>query len=420
MSPSGNTPAGLNPEMKKCRQTIMLCCLLFAAALVFAPYSRAEETLFAPQPVLVEFFTSHGCPQCATIRQEILPAAKERYGDLITVIELDIANPTNLIALINTQERLSVKADSTVSLLLGKEVYLAGLKEVRKRLEPELDKLVSRAMCETDSAAEERIPATTTPPEIGNTLIDRFETYTIPAVILGGLGDGINPCAFATIIFLATLLMSGGNPRRKILMVGIPFCVATFVTYFLIGLTALSIVRKLAAIETLKLIFNLILCAVLMLLAFLSARDAIRFARGHDSETVSLQMPKSLKLRAHRIMRNSLRSHHLILAGVILGFIVTLIETACTGQLYLPVLCTLAQMKETGHLRFRVYSMLLIYNAAFISPLIVILGASLLGANTSQLIRAGRNNVVWGKIFLSLLFATLALITFWLALHAGQ
>ena len=51
-----------------------------------------------------------------------------------------------------------------------------------------------------------------------------------------GLLDGLNPCAFATIVFMVNLLLLLGHSRRRILEVGLTYSAAVFVTYLLIGL----------------------------------------------------------------------------------------------------------------------------------------------------------------------------------------
>ena len=81
-------------------------------------------------PVIVEFFSSHGCPQCTVVRNEILPAARSRYADLIQIIERDISierdasNVTNLLALLDAKQRLNCNSDGSVALLLDKKVCL--------------------------------------------------------------------------------------------------------------------------------------------------------------------------------------------------------------------------------------------------------------------------------------------------------
>lgn len=49
----------------------------------------------------------------------------------------------------------------------------------------------------------------------------------------GKVLDGLNPCAFATIVFMVNLLILLGHSRRRILEIGLTYSIAVFVTYLL-------------------------------------------------------------------------------------------------------------------------------------------------------------------------------------------
>ena len=66
--------------------------------------------------------------------------------------------------------------------------------------------------------------------------MERFRTLGLSAVAAAGLVDGLNPCAFATLIFLVSYLAFVGRERREVLLVGLAFSLSVFVTYFLVGL----------------------------------------------------------------------------------------------------------------------------------------------------------------------------------------
>ncbi|HIH26888.1 MAG TPA: hypothetical protein HA256_02665, partial [Methanoregulaceae archaeon] len=67
-------------------------------------------------------------------------------------------------------------------------------------------------------------------------------TLTIPLVIAAALVDGINPCAFAVLIFLMLSLMSLDS-RKRMLMVGSVFIIAVFLFYFFSGLGLFSVIQ---------------------------------------------------------------------------------------------------------------------------------------------------------------------------------
>ena len=62
-------------------------------------------------------------------------------------------------------------------------------------------------------------------------IIDRFESFGVFAVAFFGLLDGLNPCAFATIIFFVSYLTLSGRQGKEVLAVGAAFTLGVFVAY---------------------------------------------------------------------------------------------------------------------------------------------------------------------------------------------
>lgn len=118
------------------------------------------------------------------------------------------------------------------------------------------------------------------------------------------------------------------------------------------------------------------------------------------------------------MIRAGLKSLHLVLIGALLGVVVTLIETACTSMWYLPLTSAVAQLEATGHLRWRAHQLLIVYNLAFVAPLLIVILAASMGIRTEKLLKTGRRSVVWGKALLALLFAMLAGVTLALGVQA--
>ncbi|MGF1655598.1 MAG: hypothetical protein ACFCU3_01325 [Verrucomicrobiales bacterium] len=54
-------------------------------------------------------------------------------------------------------------------------------------------------------------------------------------VVAAGLLDGLNPCAFATIIFLLSYLQVARKSGREILQIGVAYILGVFCTYFALG-----------------------------------------------------------------------------------------------------------------------------------------------------------------------------------------
>ena len=79
---------------------------------------------------------------------------------------------------------------------------------------------------------------------------------------------------------------------------------------------------------------------------------------------------------------------------------VTLLDSLCTGQIYVPVLALLA--RDGGSLRALL--LLLLYNAAFIAPLVAIFLFAAYGADAPRMSRWSKRNVFPAKLFLGAMF----------------
>jgi len=54
-------------------------------------------------------------------------------------------------------------------------------------------------------------------------IVERFKQFSLWGVLIAGLIDGLNPCAFATIVFLVSYLSFLGKASKEILTYGIIF-----------------------------------------------------------------------------------------------------------------------------------------------------------------------------------------------------
>ena len=139
----------------------------------------------------------------------------------------------------------------------------------------------------------------------------------------------------------------------------------------------------------------------------LSLRD-FYLARSGRFDEITLQLSLPMKKRLHRVIRQN-NGKTLLFGGVLItGFTVSIIELACTGQVYLP---TIAYMIQTDSSTLGIRS-LLIYNVGFILPLIGVFGAVYAGLSSSALSRFFTGKIHYAKLMLSGLFMFLA-VTIW-------
>ncbi len=186
-------------------------------------------------------------------------------------------------------------------------------------------------------------------------------------VVLAGLVDGLNPCAIAVLLVFvsATLLAVGatmegglGERRRALFRGGAAYVAGMFITYLLIGLGLMGFAGALRQDH----IGTKIFAFVAIGWSLLALQEAILPELGER-----LRMPPMLHSSAQRwVGRASLPG--LFVAGSLIG----LCTVPCSGNVYIAVLALLSSRTELAE----ALGYLVIYNLAFVVPLIALLGAA--------------------------------------------
>ena len=235
---------------------------------------------------------------------------------------------------------------------------------------------------------------------------ETFSDMTLGIVLAAGLLDGVNPCAFATIIFFLSYLQIARRSPREILMVGVAFISAVFIAYFSIGVVFHGLVEWLNAQEGFqwaKVAMTYVFAGFALLVAILSLRDGIRAKRGRLDE-MTLQLPSFLKKRIRGVIRKGAKSRSFVIAAFGSGIVISFLELACTGQVYAPIVFKIQQ----GSMDAVQY--LLYYNLAFITPLIIIFILAYKGMTSNALINFQSKHTATVKFATAILFVLLALI----------
>lgn len=378
-----------------------LACIL----LLFAPVA-----LIASQsPVIIDYFYQEGCAECARIRTNVLPDLADLYQGQYVLNEYDTNSRSNVIRLIAYQQALGITSNAPVTMIADRTHVMTGYEAIRDNLLDYVDNGIAER-----SLPDWQPPPEITPPEgqenalaMANAQLDRF---SLPIILIGGLLDGINPCAIGTLVFFMSLLAVSGVTGRPLIILGIAYCTATYITYFALGFGLMHALRLLDSFAIVSTVMNQGMAVMLVCLAALSLLDSYRYRCTKKANTVILQLPLTIKKLIHRIMRHALSRRNILLAGLVAGTLVTLLESACTGQLYLPVLLMLARSSH-GDSAARAWGYLIVYNAAFLVPLVSAFLLVYAGTvNTGGLLAWSRKNVVPAKLLLAGFFLLLAVI----------
>lgn len=217
-------------------------------------------------------------------------------------------------------------------------------------------------------------------------------------VVFAGLLDGMNPCVFTALVFLSSSLLLLGKRPKELLPLGAVFILTVYATYFLVGLGLFSGLRAAGAFPAVSRVLRYTLAGALILLSALSFRDAWIVKRTGHAQSVILKLPKSFERRIHLKISSYRRGGALLGGTVVLGFLISLFELGCTGQIYLPTLAFYANRS------IHAFLLLAVYNLAFVLPLIGVFLATLTGVRTNTFRRAFARGLPALKIGVALLF----------------
>ena len=243
-------------------------------------------------------------------------------------------------------------------------------------------------------------------------IIERFKKFSLSAVLIAGFIDGINPCAFATIIFLVSYLTFVGRKSREILLYGIIFTGGVFMAYLLAGMGLMAGLRQLSGFPLITRGIYLVVSIFAFALGIISLYDYVLFRRGRMAEW-KLQLPRALKKKVHGFIREGVRfKQRGFLAAFALGFVIAGTEVICTGQVYLP---TIGYIMTIPKLRVHAFFNLLLYNLMFIIPLVGVFMAVFFGVTSERMALMTKKYTGTVKLFTAILFIGLG--TFLFILH---
>lgn len=235
--------------------------------------------------------------------------------------------------------------------------------------------------------------------------LEDFRNIGVGTMVVGGLLDGINPCAIATLIFLLSYLTFAGRSRNQILATGLSFCAGLFLTYLLIGLGYLAALRSSENWIWGPRILYTVMAVGTLILAIYTFRDYLK-ARAGAFGDMALRMPKQFTRLGHGVIRNMSSTPTSVLLALAAGILLALLEFACTGQIYLPALTSVWGM---GLLRTQVLGLLSLYVLMFILPLLLITALAGVGVSSARLARWASEHTAKVKLATLVLFIVMTI-----------
>jgi len=379
-------------------------------AIPLADHDATDATPPAPSPgdvkrLEMELYYFSDCRHCREALALVRKVAGERGGS-VQLSVLDTARSPDIVPrffAIAKEYPGAPRILPSMVAFVGDEMVLGDEAILR-----DVESVIGRQLSRGGAGLSIRRPAGPASPE------ETLRAVTVIPIILAGLADGVNPCAFAAMVLLVSVLsasaMSAGgdgpaSARRRLVLGGGAFITAVFATYFLAGL---ALFRGARAIEGMAFVEAIVFWSVWALAvagALLSGMDAAAYYRSGETSGQRLKVPDAIRRRFAGIMRGRFRSFGLVLGGLVGGVVIAILEGVCTGQMLVPAT---RYMAGTPGLRARGVSLLLLYNALFILPLVAILAAAVAGVHFRRLNAFLRRHLGGAKVLLAVVFLALA------------
>ncbi len=340
--------------------------------------------------IKISYYGEIGCSHCDLFEKSILPEIERKTGADIQLQAFDILDPVVYKNCETALQAMGLEFTIFPVLFIGNNAYLGNA-----ALEAGLLEEINYVKKHGEYRPFNSLISTTA---------GKVSFKLIP-VFIAGLIDGINPCAFATLLFFISFLSIQGRTKKEILITGIVFTFSVFTTYFLLGLGLLNAMRMVLDFSYVRFVLKIIVSIVALVFLGISLRDFYLAYTGRFSE-ITLQLSLPMKKRLHKVVRNN-NGKIFFLGGVIVtGFTVSVIELACTGQVYLP---TIAYMIQTDSSLLGLRS-LIIYNLSFIIPMGIIFALIYAGLEFTAISRVFKGKIHYVKLLLSAFFIFLAVI----------
>lgn len=304
--------------------------------------------------VCIVYFYSPTCAHCHNIKP-LISNLEKKYRDEIFITKLDVSEPKN-VAIYNQFCTAQEYSGNEIPMIAVNDVVLIGEIEIRKHLEDEIERgmLLEEKICPIEGMSCHSGNSTGTEPLLFG--VDRLSFISLlPLVMITGIGDGINPCAFAVLLFIMAFLQEISGNKRRLLRVTIGYIASFMVVNILLGVIYYLTSIRLGAPDLIR---NIAI-GFAILAGLINLKDVFAYGRGF-----SLEIPKFSKRYIE-----SLASKASVPASIVLGGLVAILEAPCSVPIYLTVLEVL---KGQGMNVVQIMPHIIIYNIMFILPIAVL------------------------------------------------
>ena len=324
------------------------------------------------------FYWGQGCPHCAKVEKYIQENNLSKYFD-IESREIYF-NKKNRQEFLSTCQKYNIPLDKEgVPLALINNQCIIGDQPIINALKAKLESAVPQSA--TTSNEQQNAPP------------GKGQKLTLPLVLGAASVDAVNPCAFAVLIILMTTILAS-NKRKRALFAGLSFALAIYISYLLMGLG----VYKALATAKFSSWFIKAIGSLAILMGLLNLKDYIWYGGGGFVMEVPRKWRPKMKALIHSVTSP--------IGAFLIGFLVSLFLLPCTSGPYIVILGMLSQKT----LFASALLWLILYNAIFILPMIIITIAVYFGLNPQKAEKAREKQIKLLHLIAAILMIAIGII----------
>lgn len=298
--------------------------------------------VLASKNVTLYYYWGDGCPHCAKVAQ-LINSLNKKYPNLKVIKKEIWNNQNNAKEFAHTLENLNVPNNQRgVPFVKIENDYLIGDQPIINNLDSLIEKYLYKTPQQKNNA------------DVVNVSNRKFSFLAITGA---ALADSINPCAIAVLIILLSFLMLL-NEKKRALKSGISFIAGVYITYFILGMGLLYVLKLIPSIS--KFIY-IIVGIIAIIIGLSNIKDYFWYGGGG----FVTEIPR----RWRPLMQKILKGATSPIVAFLTGMIITSFELPCTGGPYFFTIGLLTKNISWS----KIILILSYYNFIFILPLIIIL-----------------------------------------------
>lgn len=184
------------------------------------------------------------------------------------------------------------------------------------------------------------------------------------AVVCGAAVDAINPCALSILILLMASMLAEGE-RKKALVTGFSFIAAVYLSYFLMGIGTLTLIRSYTI--NYSGVFYKVVGIIAILFGLLNIKDYFWYGGGG----FIMEVPQRWRPKMKEMIKKVVSPW----GAFIVGLVISLFLLPCLSGPYVVILGMLAAKASF----FKGFLYMIVYNLVFILPMSIVVLAMYFG-----------------------------------------